>query len=709
MPRAAAVDGGVAMGDEAQAASRLDGGSAPLRLRLLGALVLWRGGEPVALPRSRKVRALVAYLAMSGRAVSRGHLRELLWDTPNDPRGELRWCLSKARALLDEAGHARLLAEGDALRLDLRGAQVDALELHAAVQAGLEGCSPAQLRALAALLDGGEFLEGLDIPRCAAWSAWLLGQRRRFRAAHAALLERLALGAEPGSGEALGRLEQWLHVAPFDRRAHEALLDALARGGRLREGEEHLAATARMFEAEAQDWASLGHAWRAAKARHAVPAAAGGPPPQPARRVVAPAGPEDEGCGMAATGAVALHEARPGRASIAVMPFADFSAGAPAGADVGGGWADGLVHDVTTRLAKLRSLFVIASATTFALGRRGMDMEQAARALDVDYTVSGSVRREGARIAVNAQLVETRTARVAWAELFAAQLGDTLGVLEELGNRIVASVASQVEAVERQRAILKAPQSLNAWEALHRGLWHMVRFDHAHNAQARHFFETAVRLDPGFARPWAGLSFTHFQDAFLGWDERAAATERAYRAASQALMADDRDPAAHWALGRALWLRAQVAPALAALDASVELSPNFALGHYTQAFVQAQSADPVAALRASDLARSLSPYDPMLFAMLATRALALMRLGRHEEAADWASRAAARPNAHVHIQAIAAHCLALAGRQAEAVALVAALHRQWPGYSVERFLAAFLMEAEAAATLRRVAADIGLA
>ena len=78
------------------------------------------------------------------------------------------------------------------------------------------------------------------------------------------------------------------------------------------------------------------------------------------------------------------------------------------------------------------------------------------------------------------------------------------------------------------------------------------------------------------------------------------------------------------------------------------------------------SRDAQAAIASSDHARELSPFDPMLFAMLGARALALMRLGRHDEAADWALKATARPNAHVHILGIAGHCLALAGRHDDA-------------------------------------------
>ncbi len=106
-------------------------------------------------------------------------------------------------------------------------------------------------------------------------------------------------------------------------------------------------------------------------------------------------------------------------------------------------------------------------------------------------------------------------------------------------------------------------------------------------------------------------------------------------------MADEQDPAAHWAMGRALWLRGRVDESLTELDTSVELSPNFALGHYTLAFIHAQSGDPQAAIRFADHSRVLSPFDPLLFAMLATRAMALIRLGRFDEAADWAAKARA--------------------------------------------------------------------
>ena len=108
-------------------------------------------------------------------------------------------------------------------------------------------------------------------------------------------------------------------------------------------------------------------------------------------------------------------------------------------------------------------------------------------------------------------------------------------------------------------------------------------------------------------------------------------------------MADDRDPAAHWAMGRALWLRGHHDQSIVELERAIDFSPNFALGHYGLALVHSKAGDPDTAIASSDRARYLSPFDPLLFAMLAVRAMALVRLGRFEEAAAWGVKAAARP------------------------------------------------------------------
>jgi tetratricopeptide (TPR) repeat protein len=363
---------------------------------------------------------------------------------------------------------------------------------------------------------------------------------------------------------------------------------------------------------------------------------------------------------------------------------------------------------VITRLAKLRSLFVIGQGSVFALDERRIGPEDAGRMLNVDYVVSGSVRRQGKHLTVTVELTETRTARIVWAEVFDRKFDDAFLVLDEIGDRIVASVANEIETSERNRAVLRPPSSLDAWEAHHRGLWHMYRFNKADNEQARHFFQMAVRLDSTFARAYAGLSFTHFQNAFLGWSKREAEIDRAFETAGQSVMVDDRDPAAHWAMGRALWLRGRHDQSIVELEQVIDLSPNFALGHYTLAFVHSQVGDPYAAIASSDHSRLLSPFDPLLFGMFGSRAMALVRMGRFEEAAEWGVKAAARPNAHAHVVAIGALSLALAGRLDEARVHLATIRATLPRYSVGDFLTGMQFAPDGEKLFRDGAKRIGM-
>jgi DNA-binding SARP family transcriptional activator len=659
-----------------------------LEIRLLGPLQLSRGGDVLKLPSSRKVRALLGYLVLASRPVTRSQICELLWDVPNDPRGELRWCLSKIRGLVDEKGRKRIIADGSTIRIDLTDCIVDTLEVTRAPEHGIQKLGVERQQALAAHF-AGELLEGLEISRSPMFDAWITAERRRFRGIQTVLLENLSR-ALPHEAAA-PYIDEWLKLSPFDRSAHELLLGSLARQDRIADGEAHLAAACKLFEADGLDSAPLRALWRDTREKHAAQAQAG------AVQLVSASLTEVRRFAPDAAASTR-------RASIAVMPFVDRSSDA----DKRGGAADALAYDVITRLAKLRSMFVIAQGTTFALRDRAIGPEEAGRMLNVDYVVSGSVRRNGRKFTVSADLIETRTARIVWAEVFDEKIDDALDVLDQIGNRIVASVAHEIEMVERNRAVLKAPNSLDAWEAHHRGLWHMYRFNKADNERARQFFSQAVELDPTFARAYAGLSFAHFQNAFLGWKKPAPEIDRAFDAAGKSLMVDDRDPAAHWAMGRAMWLRGGQDQAITELERAVDLSPNYASAHYTLAFVHSQSGDPNAAISFSDHSRQLSPFDPLLFAMLGARAISLARLGQHEEAAEWAIKSAARPNAHQHIMAIASFTLGLAGRIEEANAYKARIRERVPDYAMTDFLAAFRLSPEAEALFKQAGKKVGI-
>ena len=167
-----------------------------LQLRMLGPLSVSQDDRVLELPASRKVRALLAYLALAPRATSRHRLCRLLWDTASDPRGELRWSLSKLRSVV---GANRIISREDSIRVELADAFVDALEIQRATQAGIGTLTPARARDLLALF-GGEFLEGLELDVGVELTGWVVAQRRQFSAWRAELLKRVPQSALAGNG-----------------------------------------------------------------------------------------------------------------------------------------------------------------------------------------------------------------------------------------------------------------------------------------------------------------------------------------------------------------------------------------------------------------------------------------------------------------------------------------------------------------------------
>src|SRR5256885_2170397 len=155
----ASVVAGVEMPVESDRPGRA-GSASSLEVRLLGSMTISRDGVTPALPASRKARALLAYLSLAPHPVARSQLCELLWDdAPDDPRGELRWCLSKIRSVVDAPGRRRVETRADTVRLDLTDCFVDAIEITRAAQEGIEALPAERLRTLATLF-AGDFLDG---------------------------------------------------------------------------------------------------------------------------------------------------------------------------------------------------------------------------------------------------------------------------------------------------------------------------------------------------------------------------------------------------------------------------------------------------------------------------------------------------------------------------------------------------------------------
>ena len=168
-----------------------------------------------------------------------------------------------------------------------------------------------------------------------------------------------------------------------------------------------------------------------------------------------------------------------------------------------------------TRLARTRWLFVISRGTAFRFRGPSHEARTISRKLGVRYVLQGSADFTGKRIRVRAALIDAVANCEAWAGKFDCDLDDVFRIQEEIANEIVSAVETEIEQSERRRALMAHPSSLDAWSAYHRGAWHMYQFTPEGYEEAGRMLRLAAKLDPNSARAFAGLSFVHWQRAFL--------------------------------------------------------------------------------------------------------------------------------------------------------------------------------------------------
>ena len=258
-----------------------------------------------------------------------------------------------------------------------------------------------------------------------------------------------------------------------------------------------------------------------------------------------------------------------------------------------------------------------------------------AKKLGVRYVSHGAVQAVGRQIRVHAALTDATTGMEIWSEQFDRKRDDLFAVQSEISDAIAGEMETQIEFLERGRSLLKPSENLDAWEAYHRGCWHMYKFRPEHYEEAERYFLRSIELDPTSPRPFAGLSFVHWQRAFLEISkDRAGEVMRARELAEEAVALDPRDPQGYHALGRAHILTRDLEASERDLQKAVDLNPSFALGHYSLAFALFFAGLNDETQQAVGRAQRLSPYDPMRFAMMSINAFSLTSTGAAEEAAD---------------------------------------------------------------------------
>ena len=403
-----------------------------LEFRVLGELEVFRDGAPLALPPSRKTRALLAYLALTRHAHRRERLCEIFWDVPDDPRGALRWSLSKIRPLVDDPGCPRLVADRQRVELRTEGVEVDFFAAQACSEAG--AARPDDM-ARAASLFRGSLLADLDLPANSEFHSWLLSLREDARKLQAQILRALTerLGAIPDA--ALPYARELVRIDPYDETPWALLITNLAAAGRSGEVEEQYEAGLRALRDVGGGSGPLLRAWRTVRGSATRSAdcdtnsAASPVGDLPARSVPA----------------VAVSEPATPRLSIVVLPFVNLSNDPEQQY-----FADGITGDLITDLSRIPDMLVISRYTAFTYRDKPVDIKQIGRELGVRYALEGEVQRSGTRVRVTAQLIDAETDTHLWAERFDGDPSDLFTWQDEITNRI--AVALDLELVDAAAA-----------------------------------------------------------------------------------------------------------------------------------------------------------------------------------------------------------------------------------------------------------------
>jgi len=183
-------------------AEMTDEEDASLEIRVLGDFAVLRNGENVGLPPSRKTRALLAYLAVTNHPQHRDRLCTMFWDVPEDPRGALRWSLSKIRQIVNSNGEGALVTDGRMVTLRSRSITLDLRRIKAISMDDLASQDISELEDIVRLFRG-EFLEDLSLPRCPKFEAWRISWRDEVNLFKARLLRTLIDGLQGDAPRAL--------------------------------------------------------------------------------------------------------------------------------------------------------------------------------------------------------------------------------------------------------------------------------------------------------------------------------------------------------------------------------------------------------------------------------------------------------------------------------------------------------------------------
>jgi adenylate cyclase len=268
----------------------------------------------------------------------------------------------------------------------------------------------------------------------------------------------------------------------------------------------------------------------------------------------------------------------PDKPSIAALPFENMS-----GDPEQDYFADGMVEDIITGLSRIKWLFVIARNSSFAYKGRSVDVKQVGRELGVRYVLEGSVRKMGQRVRITVQLIDAANSAHLWAEHFDGTLEDVF----ELQDNVASSVAGVIEPTltmeEYRRSTQRPTDDLTAYDLYLQARFARSSASREGTMRALELAGRALERDPNYGSALAAAAACQCNIYLSGWTNDLESTRNeGIDLARRALRVAGDDPYVLASAAFALGLFGEdIATAIALVERSLQLNPNFANGWYT--------------------------------------------------------------------------------------------------------------------------------
>jgi adenylate cyclase len=367
----------------------------------------------------------------------------------------------------------------------------------------------------------------------------------------------------------------------------------------------------------------------------------------------------------------------PDKPSIAVLPFTNMS-----GDSKEDYFSDGITEEIITALSKVPYLFVIARNSTFTYKGKPVKVKQVSEELGVRYVLEGSVRKEGGKVRITAQLIDALTGHHLWADRYDRDLKDIFALQDEITMKIITAMQVKLTVGELANLWAEGTKNLDAYLKCMEAYTNYLRTTKEGNALGKKLAEEVIALDPKYPRGYVLLAQIYLWDILLGTTESPEKSlVRAKDLAEKAIALDNSESTAHGLLGSIYLMSRQHDKAITQVERAISLNPNDASNSIRLGFVLLNSGRPQEAISALKNHRRLNPIPSQQYYLQLVTAYRLS--GQYREAIETGKEALRQvpDNINIYLQLTAAYMMM--GREEEARAAAVEVMKTNPKFSLE--------------------------